>query len=92
MFVLPNVHGLKPDGVTKFRGMVVKLGHGVAITWDGRVIRHCTSVSHPDEMEYARTGKVKDYHFLKHLYGTFTAVKERMLWAGRPKLQQVATT
>ena len=28
-FVLPNVHGLKLDGVTKFRGMAVKLGHGV---------------------------------------------------------------
>jgi hypothetical protein len=31
-FVLPNVHGLKPDGVTKFRGMAVKRGCCVAIS------------------------------------------------------------
>jgi hypothetical protein len=82
-FVLPNVHGLKTDGVTKFRGMAVKLGHGVAISWDGRVIRHCTSVSHPDGMEYARVGEVKDSHFRNNLYGTFTAAKERIVRAGR---------
>ena len=84
-FVLPNAHGLKPDGVTKFRGMAVKLGHGVAISWDGRVIRHCTSVSHPDGMECARADKVKDSHFCNHLYGTFTAAKERIVRAGRAK-------
>ena len=56
-FVLPNVHGLKPDGVTKFRGMAVKLGHGVAISWDGRVIRHCTS--NPIPMEWDLGGLVK---------------------------------
>lgn len=33
------MHRLKPDGgVTKFRGMAMKLGHKVAISWDGRVI------------------------------------------------------
>ena len=64
--------------------MAVKLGHGVvAISWDGRVIRHCMSVSHPDGMEYRRVGKVKDSHFCNHLYGTFTAAKERIVWAGR---------
>jgi hypothetical protein len=82
-FVLPNVHGLKPDGVTKFRGMAVKLGHGVAISWDGRVVRHCTSVSHPDGMEYGRVGEVRDSFFRNHLYGTFTAAKERIVRAGR---------
>jgi hypothetical protein len=82
-FVLPNVHGLKPDGVSKFRGLAVKLGHGVAISWDGRVIRHCTSVSHPDGMECGRVGVVKDSHFRNHLYGTFTAAKERIVRVGR---------
>ena len=51
LFVLPTVHGMKRDGVIKIRGMAVKLGHVVAIGWDGRVIRHCTSVSNPDGME-----------------------------------------
>jgi hypothetical protein len=89
-FVLPNVHGLKPDGVTKFHGMVVKLGHRVAISWDGRVIRHCTSVSHPDGLEYAMAGKVKDSHFCIHLYGTFTAATRRELFGQEgPRLQQV---
>ena len=68
---------------SKFRGMAVKLGHGVAISWDGRVVRHCTSVSHPDGMEYGRVGEVKDSHFRNHLYGTFTAAKERIVRAGR---------
>jgi hypothetical protein len=76
---------MNPDRVTKFRGMAVKLGHGVAISWDRRVIQHCTSVSHPDWMECARAGKVKDSHFCNHLYGTFTAAKERIVWAGRVK-------
>ncbi len=68
-FVVPNVHGLKSDGVTKFRGLAVKLGHGVAISWDGRVIRHCTSVSHPDGMECGRVGEVRDSHFRNHMFG-----------------------
>ena len=84
-FVLPNVHGLKPDGATKFRGVAVKLGHGVAISWDGRVIRHCTSISHPDGMGSGRVGEVKDSHFRNHLYGAFTAAKERIVRAGRTK-------
>ncbi len=41
-FIFPNVHGKKPDG-TEFCGMAVKLGLGVAISWDGYVICHCTS-------------------------------------------------
>jgi hypothetical protein len=81
-FVLPNVYGTKPDG-KPFRGMAVKLAHGVAISWDGRVIRHCTSVSHPDGMEKPMVGEVPDSHFENHLYGTFTGAKERIVWAGR---------
>ena len=59
--------------------MAVKLGHGVAISWDGRVILHCTSASHPDGMERGREGKVKDSHFKTHLYGTFSAAKEKIV-------------
>ena len=81
-FLLPNVYGTKPDG-TKFRGMAVKLGHGVAISWDGRVLRHCTSVCHPDGMENERVSDTKGSRFHNHLYGTFTAAKERIVQAGR---------
>jgi len=82
-FVLPNVHGLRPDGRTKFRGMAVKLGHGVAISWDGRVIRHCSSVSCPDGKEFGFVTRGRDSSFRNHLYGTFTAAKEKIVKAGR---------
>jgi hypothetical protein len=81
-FILPNVHGKRPDGVT-YRGMAVKLGHGVAISWDGRVIRHCTSVSKPDGIHGRRVGDRKASQFENNLYGTFTAAKERIVQAGR---------
>jgi hypothetical protein len=31
-FILSNAHKTKPGGCTKFRGIAVKLGHGVAIS------------------------------------------------------------
>ena len=53
-------------------GLRLQKGHGVAISWDGRVIRHCTSVSHPDGLKCGRVGEVKDSNFKNHLYGTFS--------------------
>ena len=44
------------------------------------MIRHRTSVSHP---ESGRVGGARDSHFHNHLYGTFTAAKERIVQAGR---------
>jgi hypothetical protein len=38
-FVLPNL------SINGSRGVVVKLRHGVGIQWDGRIIRHCSSVT-----------------------------------------------
>jgi hypothetical protein len=79
-FVMPNLHGMR-DGVA-FSGLAVRLTHGVAISWDGRVIRHCTSLSQPDgpavDMVGGVSGGVKN-----HLYGTFTSAKERVVEAGR---------
>ena len=90
-FILPNVHGTRfhpkreePGlGVGEFHGVAVRLRDGVAISWDGRVVRHCTSVSHPDGMDEPRVGAEKDKVFENHLYGTFTAAKERVVQAGR---------
>ena len=73
-FVMPNLHGTRPDGRT-FAGIAIRLGHGVAISWDGRVIRHCTSLSMPDGIDGKRVGGGKKC-FKNHLYGTFTAAKE----------------
>ena len=41
-FVMPNVL-IKIDSTT-YSGLVIRLSHGVSILFDGRVIRHCTSV------------------------------------------------
>ncbi len=53
------------------------------ISWDGRVIRHCTSLSQPDGPGGGRVGDGRRKPFENHLYGTFTAAKERVVQAGR---------
>ena len=78
-FVMPNIHGRGPDGAP-FAGVAIRLTHGVAISWDGRIIRHCTSLSKPDGDDGKRVGKGRHTN---HLYGTFTAAKERVVNAGR---------
>ncbi len=60
--------------------LAIKLSHGVAISWDGRIIRHCTSLSKPDGSDGKRVGEGRHRN---HLYGTFTAAKERVVNAGR---------
>ena len=91
-FILPNVYGRRPqvrraDGCrvdgAEFRGLAIKLTHGVAISWDGRVIRHCTSLSRPDGMDGERVGDYERQSFRNYLYGTFTAGKEKVVQAGR---------
>jgi hypothetical protein len=42
--------GRRVPGV-QYRGLVIELTHGVAISWDGCVIRHCTSLSMPDGVD-----------------------------------------
>ena len=49
-FIMPNVHGRKLDG-SSFAGVAIKLHHGTAISWDGRVVRHCTSITMPDGVD-----------------------------------------
>ncbi|KAI2512275.1 hypothetical protein MHU86_2151 [Fragilaria crotonensis] len=78
-FVMPNLFG--NNNGAPFNGVAVKLYHGTAISWDGRVIRHCTSLTCPDG-----TGKPYgggDHPTLNHVYGTFSAAKERIVNAGR---------
>ena len=70
-FVLPNVYGRRPAGASgergaMFHGLAIKLTHGVLASWDGRVIRHGTSMMQ-------RT---------KHVYGTFFAAKSSVVVYG----------
>ena len=54
-FLLSNLHGKRLDGL-EYNGVAIKLYHGTAISWDGRVVRHCTSVSRPDGAETPTVG------------------------------------
>ena len=67
-FVLPNVFGKKNSAGTTYNGMAIKLTHGVLISWDGRLIRHCTSMMQ----------RKKDCH----VYGTFFAAKTAIVRYG----------
>jgi hypothetical protein len=82
-FIMPNVEGKRPDG-TKFTGLAIKLGHGIAISWDGRIVRHCKSVSCPDGLDSGYVGVGKDStSFVNTLYGVFTCAKEKIIRTGR---------
>ena len=77
-FVMPNLYGIGNDG-NPFNGMAVKLHHGTAISWDSRVIRHCTSLTSPDgqpETQFVSESS-------NHVNGTFSAAKERIVNVGR---------
>jgi hypothetical protein len=68
-FVLPNLYGVDTcHGYCRhqFAGVAIELTHGVAISWDGRRVRHCTSV-------------FKHGHPNNHVYATFCAPKVRVL-------------
>jgi hypothetical protein len=43
-FVLPNMRGIFPGTNQDYNGIAIKLSHGVLIGWDGRLIRHGTSM------------------------------------------------
>ena len=66
-FVLPNVYGHISGGNETYNGLAIKLTHGVLISWDGRVIRHCTSM-----MER-----------ISNVYRTFFAVKLKSIARGQ---------
>lgn len=67
-FVLPNVFGKKEENGRTYNGMAIRLTHGVLISWDGRLIRHCTSMMNRAERS--------------HVYGTFFAAKSSVVFYG----------
>ena len=44
-FVLPNLRTCDKD----MKGIAIKLSHGLCIEWDGRIIKHCSSVPNVPE-------------------------------------------
>ena len=88
-FVIPNVCGLRPDTKTKFRGMAVKLDHGMAISWDGRLIRHCMSVSCPDGIERGFVTKKRESPFRNHLTELSQRRRKKLWRRGTPDAQKV---
>ena len=80
-FVMPNLYGKRPDG-RPFRCVAIKLSYGTAISWDGRVIGHATSLSKTDAVDGMRVGDV-GYYPRNHLFGAFTAAKVRVIKVGR---------
>ena len=68
-FVLPNVFGKYPNNDT-YEGVAVALEDGVAISWDGRRIKHCSyfieNTKHPNNF----------------LYGTFCGTKYNLINSG----------
>ena len=62
---MPNVQVFY-NGETYY-GVVIILNHGTSICWDGRVIRHCTSITN-----------VTDGN---HVFGTFWAGKSKVVKA-----------
>jgi hypothetical protein len=48
-FLLPHVQLQKEDGSGYFsKPVAIELSHGTVIDWDGRLIRHCTSITKPE--------------------------------------------
>ena len=83
--VMPNIHGVPSLGHRwiPFSGLAIMITDGVSIrSWDGRKIRHCTSVSQPDGPSVEGVGN-KMKVTKNHLYGTFTSAKDRVVEAGR---------
>ena len=82
-FVLPNVYGMRPGTKESYNGLVIRLSHGVLISWDGRIIRHCTSL-----MERKTPARNKSHN----VYGTFFAAKMKNITLGIQKCEQRLAT
>lgn len=66
-FLLPNVYGQIPGTKKTYNGLAIRLTHGVLVCWDGRVVRHCTSMMNRKS----------------NVYGTFFASKSRNIALGQ---------
>jgi hypothetical protein len=65
---MPNLKVVKQGKV--YDGVLVPLYHGRSISWDGNLIRHCTSVTDPG---------VSDDGEANHVFGWFHAAKKKLV-------------
>jgi hypothetical protein len=77
-FILPNVYGETNEG-TRFSGLAIQLTHGVAIQWDGRILRHCTSILHNDGVGSPSTIDKPLVPPENQVYGMFSAAKTKLV-------------
>jgi hypothetical protein len=63
-FLMPNLQVFKEGKI--FSGVAVKLSHGTSVSWDGRIIRHCTTVTDLGTEE-------------NHVFGTFWGAKSKQV-------------
>jgi hypothetical protein len=84
-FVLPNVYGRRLDG-QQFSGLAIELTHGVAVCWDGRVIRHGTSIMNLGNKVLRKNKADGCLVKLNNVYGTFCAAKTRLVDFGRDSM------
>ena len=75
---MPNLYGIGNDG-NPYNRVAARLFHGTAISWDGRAIRHCTLLTTP----VGRPETQFESESSNHVYGTFSAAKERIVNVGR---------
>ena len=83
-FILPNLIGFNEDG-SVFQGVAIRLHHGIAIAWDGRVLRHCTAL----------TGGVRDpvganVGVTGHVFSTYLGTKVALVERFRQRNYELA--
>ena len=68
------------DG-TDYAGVPIQMGGSTGISWDGRDVRHNTSIPMmPDGLDGGTPWTCKNFH--NYVYGTFAAAKDRIVKAG----------
>ena len=83
-FILPNVIGYNEDG-SVYQGIAIRLYHGIAIAWDGRVLRHCTSL-----MDGVRDPVGSDIGVTGHVFSTYLGTKIAHVERYRQRHQELA--
>ena len=73
-FILPNIVVMYNRKL--YGGLVITLSHGTSISWDGRLVRHCTSITYPGRLTPS-TNTVPTQP--NHVFGTFWAAKSMVI-------------
>jgi hypothetical protein len=69
-FLFPSLIWKREDDTSIFQGVAIKLYHGVKIAFDGRVLRHCTSITEGVCIPHKDKASVTP-----HGFGTYSGTK-----------------